>query len=128
MNEKTLMKLSLAGAVIGICALFFVTSHLNTPHVNIGEIDLSFVSREVNISGTVKNLYRHADGHVFFDLEDDSGTIKIVLWDSTVRALSTAGFAIEELAVMKRLEIVGSVELYQGELEVIPLRGRVRFI
>ncbi len=128
MNEKTLLRVCLIGFLLSITVLYFLVLNLSSEHVKIGEITKAYVGKVVNISGMVENLYKHKNGHMFFDLKDDTGSIKIVLWDTKIDRLTLSGFNISKIRNGVTLQIVGTVEVYRNELEIIPLGTKIKFI
>ena len=128
MNESGLLKFSLAGAIIGIMALYLITSVITVPQIQIKDISSGMVGTGVNISGEAKQLFQHKEGHLFFDLDDGTGEIKVVIWASDVKQLIDSVEGFKYLRNGDRLEIVGTVELYKGELEVIPIRNQIVLI
>lgn len=127
MNEGKLTKISFAGVVLGLIVLYFLVTQIHSLHVNIGEIDSSYVGRTVNITGRIIGLTR-SKGSLFFDLEDKTGNIKVVLWKDTLELLELSGVNINEIRDENELNIVGNVQLYKGELEVIPIREHVKVL
>ncbi|NIO22442.1 MAG: exodeoxyribonuclease VII large subunit [Candidatus Aenigmarchaeota archaeon] len=127
MNEVKLTKISFFGVVIGLIAIYFLATQIHSFHVNIGEIDSGYVGRTVNITGRVTDLTTNK-GNMFFDLEDKTGKIKVVLWKDTLELLELSGVNINEIGNGEELNIVGNVQLYKGELEVIPIREHVKVL
>ncbi len=127
MNEKKLARLSVAGIFVCFILLYLVTYNLSSLHVNIGEIDKSFAGKVVNITGFVKSI-RENDGNIFMNLQDATGEIKIVLWEDTIRLLETKNIDANAIKIGESINVVGDVQIYMGELEVIPMRGNVRLI
>jgi len=127
MNEAKLAKISFVGVVFGLMILYFLVTQVHSFHVNIGEIDSSHVGRTVNITGKIMGLTR-SKGNMFFDLEDETGEIKVVLWKDTLELLELSGVNINEIGDENELNIVGNVQLYKGELEVIPIREHVKVL
>ena len=125
MNENDLMKISIFGLLISIVVLYFFTNYSFSIHVKIGDIDRSFIGKTVNITGEITDLYS-SKGHLFFDLMDETGEIKIVLWNETLELLDISKINISEVSEGKRINVIGNVQLYKGELEVIPIRGNVK--
>ncbi|NIO21491.1 MAG: exodeoxyribonuclease VII large subunit [Candidatus Aenigmarchaeota archaeon] len=127
MNEAKLTKISFIGVVIGLLVLYFLVNQLHSFHVNIGEIDSSYVGRTVNITGRITSL-KINKGNAFFDLKDDTGEIKIVLWKDTLELLELSGVNINEIKDENELNVIGNVQFYKGELEVIPIREHVKVL
>jgi len=127
MNEARLTKISFVGAVFGLILLYLMVTQIHAFHVNIGEIDSSYVGRTVNITGKVTGMVT-SNGNVFFDLKDKTGEIKVVLWKDTIELLELGGMKVNAIENENEINIVGNVQLYKGELEVIPIRENVRIL
>lgn len=127
MNEKKLTKISAVGVCISIIALYIVTNQIFSVNVNIGEIDKSFIGKSVNITGTVVDITKNK-GNFFVDLEDDTGKIKLILWEDTAELLQSNGIEINEMDKGNIINVVGEVQVYKGELEIIPIRGNLNFL
>lgn len=128
MNEKTMLKICLVGSIAGLIALYFITISITPLDVKIGEVTGDLVGNVVNVKGTVTNFYEHNDGHYFFDIRDDTGELKVVLWDNLVEQLRLGGVNVDEIRDGAKLELTGTLEIYKGELELIPLRSQVRIL
>ena len=125
MNENALMKISIIGLSVSIVILYFFTNYNFSLHVKIGDIDRSFIGKTVNITGEITDLYS-SKGHLFFDVKDETGGIKVVLWNETLELLDISKINTSEITEGKGINVVGNVQLYRGELEVIPIRGNVK--
>ncbi|MBN2043244.1 MAG: exodeoxyribonuclease VII large subunit [Candidatus Aenigmarchaeota archaeon] len=121
MKEKNLTIFCVAGVVFCLITLYIVLNYVNYIHVNVGQLDRYFVGSAVNISGSVKDV-KTSNGHMFFDLEDGTGSVKIVLWEDTIKLLEMKNVNTRELKNGDYVNIIGNVQIYNGELEVIPLR------
>ncbi len=127
MNERSLMKISVIGVSISLVILYIITSQSFSFHVKIGDIDKSFIGKTVNVTGEITGMFK-SKGHVFFDLKDDTGNIKVVLWNDTLELLDINNVNISEIRDGKRINIIGNIQLYKGELEVLPIRGNVNIM
>ena len=112
MEAKTLNRLLLVLAAIGVLTFFyFAQISLATP-VNIGDLKDS-VGRTVRVDGEVSYVNVLKEGHVFFGLRDKTGKITVV---------SFAGAGIKEsydLIEGQSVSIIGKVQKYKGKLEVV---------
>jgi len=126
-NEARLTKISFVGTVFGLIVLYILVTQIHSFHVNISEIDKSYVGRTVNITGKITDL-KISKGNVFFDLEDNTGGIKVVLWKDTLELLELSGVNVSEIKNENELNIIGNIQLYKGELEVIPIRENVNIL
>jgi DNA/RNA endonuclease YhcR with UshA esterase domain len=128
MKEKHLMIICVAGLFLCIAALYFFTTSMSySVHVNIGDIGKDWAGKDVNMTGKITNL-RRSGGNIFFDIYDETGKIKVVLWNSTLELMEAGGANPGEIRNGKSVNIVGSVEIYKGEVEVIPTLDRVKFV
>jgi DNA/RNA endonuclease YhcR with UshA esterase domain len=127
-DEQKLMRISFIGSIAGIVAIYLIVLNITTPGIDIGEITGSFVGSEVNVTGTVSDVYKHRSGHVFFTLDDGSGSIKVVLWESLVSEMLKRGWEISDIREGSVLNLVGEVEMYKGDLEVIPKSPRISLL
>jgi exonuclease VII large subunit len=128
MNEEKMLRISIIGSVLGLIALYFIVLNISSVDVKIGEVTGNLVGSVVKVEGEVKDFYKHKNGHFFFNLGDDTGEIKIVVWENIVEELRLGGMDTSRIRNGARMEIAGTIELYKGELELIPLRSQVRFI
>jgi exonuclease VII large subunit len=124
-KENTLLRISLAGSVMGLVALYFIVLNISSPAVKIGEVTGNLAGSAVKIHGEVRDFYEHSNGHYFFTLADETGGIRVVIWQDILEELSLGGMDVSRIRDGTELEITGTVELYRGELELIPLRSQV---
>ena len=121
MNDKTLLKISLIISTIGLILLFLVSSYTRPPNVKISEITYDDVGRYTVIQGKISSKNVHKDGHIFLDISDETGTMKVVLFSSTAETLESGTLAC--LKKGKSIEIKGKVDEYKGSLEILPKEG-----
>ena len=128
MNDRQLMRLCFIGAFLGIAAIYMVSLQIQAGPVGAGEISAGMSGQVVKVTGEVVDLYRHANGHVFFSIRDETGKVRVVLWQDDVERLEISGFNISGIRNGISAEVTGSVEMYRGEPEIIPVRGDVKFM
>lgn len=121
------MKISIIGISLCLVLLYIISIQNFSLNVNIGDIDKSLIGKSVNITGEITGTYRNKD-NLFFDIKDDTGKIKVVLWGDTLELLEINNVNVNEIKNGERINIIGSVQLYKGELEVIPIRGNVNMM
>lgn len=121
MDDSVLLKIAVLVSTIGLVMLFFVSSYARPPNVKIFEITYDDVGRYTVITGRIESKYVHKDGHIFFDLKDDTGKMKVVLFSSTAKTLESETLACLENG--KNVEVKGKVDEYKGSLEIIPKDG-----
>jgi exonuclease VII large subunit len=128
MNEEKMLRICLAGSILGLLALYFIATNLAAVHVKIGEVSGNLMGSVVKVDGEVGDFYEHSSGHLFFNLMDESGRIRVVVWSDMAEELGLTGFNVSGIRDGARLEITGTVEMYRGELELIPLRSQIKIL
>ena len=128
MDDRKIIRLCLVGSVVSIIALYFAVLQVNSQSVKVGEITGNLAGNVVNVTGEVSNLYLHKNGHIFFNLKEGADKVRVVIWESDVEQLLYSGVNITGINNGDKIQIVGTVEMYQGEPEIIPVRAQVRFL
>ncbi|MCD6590836.1 MAG: OB-fold nucleic acid binding domain-containing protein [Candidatus Aenigmarchaeota archaeon] len=127
MNEHALLRASIVGFVISLILLYLISSNLNEPHVNIGDINSEFVGKCVNITGEIVNVKRK-DGHIFLDVKDRTGKIKVILWNDIIHYLEMKNVKMNEIRTGTKINIVGHVQVFRGEAEIIPIPKYIQLL
>lgn len=107
MRRKVLYKACVFLSVIGLTLMYASSLYMGIEKVDIGEIDRTWTGKNVRISGEVVELGSSGDIK-FIDIQDPTGTILLVDFDSTV-----------DIQEGDRINATGHVSVYEGELEVI---------
>lgn len=107
MNRKQLYKISVFLSVIGLTLMYASSLYLEPETVNIEKIDQSQAGEVLAIKGTAANV-TSTGSNLFMDIKDSTGSIMVVDFDSET--------SISEGA---KVSVIGSVELYEGKLEII---------
>ena len=118
-KESFLIRICLAGSVIGIFSIYLLSFTIVAEEVGAGEIGNSDVGRKVRLSGEVDNLRLHSNGHIFFDLKDETGSIDVVIWEDRAEQLRLAGTDLDNIRDGAGIEVTGNVELYRGSVQVV---------
>jgi len=105
MEEKTLSNIALISVIIGIISLFVISYFLDYKETEIGMIDGSYLGKNVKVIGEVGKFNDYGTLKTFI-VKDSTGEIMVVVFT-------------ESLEVEGNVEIVGSVEDYKGNLEII---------
>ena len=108
---ENIIKISIALTIVGIIGLYIFTSTSQT-YVEIYDLK-DFIGQRVTVKGTVGGYYTSKDGHVFFDLQDQSGACKAVVFRSSNIE------AAYNLKDGEKIIITGKVQEYKDSLEII---------
>jgi len=85
------------------------------PAVRIGDLNAGMQGGVVTVAGRLGRPITIKSGVLYY-LNDDSGRIKVVLWDSQV----IKGGSREELRKGVDVRVTGEVNIYRDELEIVP--------
>lgn len=113
MKEKTLLRIALISGIIGIVILFIISDNIEINEKNIDKINKANVEEDVKLTGTISKITQ-LEKVAFIELEQPA-TMTIIL------------FKDKNLSLYKgdNVEIIGEIDEYGGELEVIAQRIRV---
>jgi exonuclease VII large subunit len=128
MDDRKVIRFCLIGSVLSVALLYFLVLQVGSQNVKVGEVTGSLAGRTVNVTGYASDVYLHKNGHVFFNLKDGEDKVRVVIWESIVEELKYAGTEISGIKDGDKIQIVGTVELYQGEPEIIPVRAQVTLL
>lgn len=104
-----LIKISIALALIGIVALFFIVKYQQQNTVKISDLKQGQIER---ITGMINSVYISKDGHTFLKVTDSSGEISVV-------AFKSSNIDTYNLEIGDQISVLGRVEEYKGSLEII---------
>ena len=115
MKEKELLKVALICSLVGVTVLYLLSENIEIKEKDIEKITLDDIDKNVKVEGIVKDLFEN-DKVMIMGIEQPQ-EIKVVLFKNKN----------ESILINKgnNLEIIGKVEEYEGELEIIGHRVRV---
>jgi len=116
MEESGLLKLSLACSLLGLLSIFLVSGYVSEAILDIGSVTGDITGVAAKVCGNV--TYRHVskNNHLFFRLTDSTGTISVVVFNSTARSMDGNPYSIEE---GDDICAFGEVSMYKGEVEIL---------
>ncbi len=86
--------------------------------VPIGSIEAGMAGQTVTIDGYITSVYKLSTG-MKYTIDDGSGKIILILWSNVYDAVPDK----DRLIKGARIRATGKVEIYKGDLEVIPQAG-----
>ncbi|MBD3248643.1 hypothetical protein GF336_01185 [Candidatus Woesearchaeota archaeon] len=109
MKEKNLLKLALVCSLIGIIVLWGISENVEIDETSIDKIDFSDIDKDVRISGKVKRV-NDLDKVLFLEVAQEKiEDIDVILFKDGPVMIDEGDYVM----------ITGSVEEYEGKLEVI---------
>lgn len=107
MSRKKAYKISIFLSVLGLTLIYASSLYLGMEKVEVSEIDKSSAGKTLEISGEVTSS-RKTSGHLFLDVNDSTGEILVVQFDSK-----------KNIDEGEKVNVTGHVSIYKGTLEVI---------
>ena len=107
MHENNLLKVALICSIIGIFIIFIFADKLEPSLINISDISYSFIDKGVKVKGYIKSV-RQAESVAILDIQDDTGSIKAVVFNED-------NF---ELKKGESVEVLGKVIEFKGSFEI----------
>lgn len=106
MKSEHLKTISLIIALLGTLLLITLAEYSKPPFLQINEITEEHLERKVTLQTKILSI-RNTEEVSLLTLADSTGTIKAVAFD------------ILDLKTNSQIEIEGTIEEYQGELEIL---------
>ncbi len=111
LRQETIAQASLAVAMAGLLALWFLATMFEAKETKISEISEEMLEQKVKLNARVLSRKQNKET-VFFELYDGTGTIKAV-------AFNASSPEMERLQKNSCAEFLGKVQTYKGELELV---------
>ncbi len=106
-KEKTLLKVSLIFALIGILILIFLSEKLSLESSQISSITNSSIDKSVKVKGTIASI-KDTPSVLILTLKDNTGEIKVV-------AFKNQNITLQKNSI---IEVEGIIKQYQNSLEI----------
>jgi len=104
-----IIKISIAAAILGIVALFFLLRYNKQNMIKISDLKQGQTER---IIGMINSVYISKGGHAFLKVADTSGEISVI-------AFNNSNIEVQDLEIGDQISVLGRVEEYKGKLEII---------
>lgn len=117
LKDETIAQICFIVASLSLILLYFATIHSQPKTIGIENITKSLIGENIRTVATVDRVFYHK-GHVFIILEHNGKRIKVVFFENIAKQFPEL-YNIEK---GDSVEVVGKVEEYKGELELIGKR------
>lgn len=122
-TDDKLLKIALITSLIGIIGLIIFTPSIEVKKVKIEEITRAMIDEEVSIDCVVSEVKSSSTGSSYFlTINDGTGQMPLVIFENQLAQMQSNNFEIEEFK-NKKVNIVGKITEYNGELEIILSSG-----
>ncbi|MBI4148880.1 OB-fold nucleic acid binding domain-containing protein [Candidatus Woesearchaeota archaeon] len=113
MNERVLLRVSLAAGTIGILVLFYLSEHITIGERTIDKLSAADLEADIKIKGVVQAIEDHEK--VAFLTVAQLKDIQVVLFKEGNLSLRNG----------QLVEVIGTVDEYEGKLQLIGNEVRV---
>ena len=111
MNEKTLLKIAIIAALAGVFILYLISDNIVLSESSIGQIEGEEIGSDVKVKGIVDDVYNGEKLSIITITQPES--MKVLLFENV------------SVVVGDYIEVIGEIDEYNGEKEVIGNRVRV---
>lgn len=119
MDDEKIFKIALLTSLVGMVGMIFTAGYIAPQKVRIEDLNLGMIDKEVSVEGVVQVVKKSKNGETYFlDLNDGSGRLTIVIFQSTSLDMEKNNINIMGLN-QRRVNVVGNVAEYRGALELI---------
>lgn len=123
LTNDRLLKIALITSLIGILGLIIFSPYIEVKEISIKDINRGMVDEEISIVGIVDNIKKSASGtNYFLSINDGTGTISLVIFNSTLSELKDSAPDIE-MFKGKKIKAIGKITEFNSELEMILSNG-----
>ena len=118
-TDDKLLKIALITSLIGLIGLIIFTPTIEVKKVKIEDITRGMIDEEVSIDCVVSDVKSSSSGGSYFlTINDRTGQMPLVIFESQLAQMQSNSLEIEEFK-NKKVNVVGKITEYNGELEII---------
>ena len=122
-TDDKLLKIALVTSLIGLIGLILFTPSIEVKKVKIEEINRGMIDEEVSIDCVVTEVKSSSSGSSYFlTINDGTGQMPLIIFESQLAQLQSNSFEIEDFKD-KKVNIIGKITEYNGQLEIILSSG-----
>ena len=111
MKEKTLLKISIICAIFGVFVIYLISENVKIDEGSIGNIKEEGIGKDVKLKGVVNSVFN-----------SEKATIITITQPEEIKVMLLGNVSLSE---GDYVEVIGEVDEYNGELEIIGNRVRV---
>ncbi|MBC7118004.1 OB-fold nucleic acid binding domain-containing protein [Methanothermobacter tenebrarum] len=118
-EDEKIFKIVIFMALVGLIGMIVSAGSITPREVKIKEIDKGMIDEEVTVTGFVEDIKNSKTGKAsFITLNDGTGKITIVIFESVKNEIERSDLSIEMLKYRK-IKIIGKIAEYKGSMEII---------
>ena len=122
-TDDKLLKIALVTSLIGLIGLILFTPSIEVKEVKIEDVTRSMIDEEVSINCVVSEVKSSRSGSSYFlTINDGTGQMSLIVFESQVAQMQTNSLEIEDFKD-KKVNVVGKITEYNGEMEIVLSSG-----
>ena len=122
-TDDKLLKIALVTSLIGLIGLIIFTPSIEVKEVEIKDINRGMIDEEVSINCVVSEVKSSKSGSSYFlTVNDGTGQMSLIIFESQIAQMQTSSLDIEDFKD-KKVNVVGKITEYNGQLEIILSNG-----
>ncbi len=119
LNDEIIFKVALITALVGMIGMLVFASSIEPKEIKISEITRNNIGETVSVTGIVESVKMSSSGSsCFIELNDGSGKINVIVFESTLTELKDAGNDLDDFKNHK-VKVIGSITEYKSSMELI---------
>lgn len=119
LNDKIIFKVALITSLVGIIGMLVFASYIEPKEIQIKDITRNNIGETVAVTGVVESIKESSSGSsCFVELNDGTGKINLIIFESTLVELQDAGNDLESFENQK-VKVIGSITEYKSSMELI---------
>lgn len=107
-----LIHIALVISIIGLLILAYANEYLEPPLSRIKQVNTNSLGKNVRIQGNISGIHEFSGGSLLLSLKDSSGEVDVYFPYNVAPA-------VQDILNSTELEVIGSVEVYKGRLELV---------
>ncbi len=117
MDRRVMLAIVTILSFVGVLGLYFYSSSVQPILIQIGDIGVGDVGNVVKTRGNIMDVYQTSAGDVMLEMADldDGASITVYIPEQVFSEISDKS----ELIPGAEIEVVGEVQEYQGEMELV---------
>jgi len=112
-TDEQIRRIALAMAIIGVAGIAVISQYTGPEKLKANAVTNNKIGRLAEVSGTIAS-YFSKDGNVFIDLQDETGTLQVVMFERTARNQKE----VYGLKKGDNITATGKILLYKSEIEM----------
>lgn len=122
-TDDKLLKIALVTSLIGLIGLILFTPSIEVKKVKIEDISRAMIDEEVSIDCVVSEVKSSSSGSSYFlTINDGTGQMPLIIFETQIAQMQSNSLEIGDFKD-KKVNVIGKVTEYNGQLEIILSSG-----